>query len=509
MNSILLTGHDLDLASASAVVFSGAKVRFCPQALKKVTKCAEIVADFVSDNQVIYGITTGFGSLKNIAIPADKTEELQKNLIRSHSCGWGEPLSEDLVRGMLLLRINALLQGYSGIRVNSLKLMEQFLNLHLYPYIPSRGSVGASGDLCPLSHLALSLIGEGEFLDRGSRVPALQILSKHGLEPLSLHAKEGLALINGTQLMSAMALKITSELTRLLNLSCLSAAMSLEALLGTRAAFRPELQKLRPHPGQKRIAELIYSITDDSPIINSHKNCGSVQDAYSLRCIPQVLGAVCDTLTHACRVLSIEMNSVTDNPIILNPKEVISGGNFHGEPIAMILDFLAIAITELGSIAERRIERLVNEQLNCHLPAFLVSESGANSGFMIVQYLAAALVSECKALSHPGSVDSIPTSGNQEDHVSMGPVSGFKALSILDKVKTVVTLEFLTAAQALDFCKPASSPVIRKARKLIRSEIDFMARDRAIYKDIEKLRPLVAGDELLKILRRGKLPLIE
>ncbi|MDD5091536.1 MAG: histidine ammonia-lyase [Candidatus Wallbacteria bacterium] len=509
MDKLVLNGHSLSFNEAGEVAFLGREITIDQASLERVSACSVLIDRIVADGKPVYGINTGFGSLKDVAVPADHTRELQLNLLRSHAAGWGDPLSYDITRAMILLRVNALLQGHSGIRPPALILMERFLNLGLYPFIPSRGSVGASGDLAPLSHLALCLIGEGEFLVAGERRPAAEILAENDLQPVRLEAKEGLALINGTQLMTAMALKILTDLRQVLNISCLSTSMSLEALMGTRTAFRPELHALRPHKGQISSADLIYRITENSGYISSHCCCGRVQDPYSLRCAPQVLGAAVDTYSHCRSVVETELNSVTDNPVILDSGEIISGGNFHGEPIAMILDFLSIAMTEVGSITERRIERMINHQLSDWLPPFLVKDCGLNSGFMIVQYLAAALVSECKSLSHPGSVDSIPTSANQEDHVSMGPVAGFKAMEILDRLKTIVGLELLTSAQALDFFTHTSSPLITELRALIRSRIDFLEHDRPMYKDIEIMRLLIDSHEVFELMERGNLPLID
>jgi len=509
MQKIILDGNSLTLKKAFSVIYDNVPIELDEESLKKVEACSEKVKEFVNNGEIVYGITTGFGSLKNVAVPKNKTEELQRHLLRSHAAGWGEPLSFEVARGMLLLRLNAMLKGNSGVKKETVFLMRDLINLGLYPYIPSRGSVGASGDLAPLAHMALCLNGEGEFIVDGKRESASSVLSKNGLKPLVLAAKEGLALINGTQMMTSIAIKLIKELGELINISALACSLSLEALMGTRTAFRHEIQDIRPHIGQKKIAELIYNITDGSDIISSHTSCDRVQDPYSLRCIPQVLGAVIDTWEHAKSVVSIELNSVTDNPVIVNENEVLSAGNFHGEPIAFILDFLSIAMTKMANISERRLERMTNNQLSPHLPAFLVKDSGVNSGFMIVQYLAASLVSECKALSHPGSVDSIPTSSNQEDHVSMGPVAGFKALNILEYLKTVITIELMVGAQATDFINSDSSPILSKLRKEIRNVVSFMEHDRIISKDIEKLRSFVVSGKLLNIITGGGLSIIE
>ena len=509
MKKVLLDGFSLKLKDAYNIIFNNYSVEISDKSLIRVEECSKTVQNFVENSDVVYGITTGFGSLKNVAIPKEKTEELQRNLLRSHASGWGEPLPYEITRGMLLLRLNAMLKGHSGVKKETVFLMKEFLNHGFYPYIPSRGSVGASGDLAPLAHMALCLIGEGEFFVDGKRISSSIVLNNHGLKPLSLSAKEGLALINGTQLMTSIAIKLIKELGELINISALSASLSLEALMGTRTAFRKEIHEIRPQSGQIAIANLIFNITENSNIIESHSECDRVQDPYSLRCIPQVIGAVIDTWTHAKDIVSIEINSVTDNPVIVNGNEVLSGGNFHGEPIAFILDFLSIAMTKMANISERRIERMVNNQLSPHLPPFLVKNSGVNSGFMIVQYLAASLVSECKALSHPGSVDSIPTSSNQEDHVSMGPVSGFKALQILENLKTIITIELLIGAQATDFIDAESAPIIKKLRQEIRKEVSFMENDRIISYDIEKLRNAVISGRFLNIITGGGLSIIE
>lgn len=506
--AIVLDGNSLSFEVAEDIIFNNKLIEISESALERVERSRKIVENIVKNDRVVYGITTGFGSLKNVIVKGDDAKTLQKNLLRSHAVGVGDVLSYEIVRGMLLLRLNSLLKGYSGVKVKTVLLMKDILNKGLYPYVPSRGSVGASGDLAPLAHLGLCLIGEGRFIVNNSVVKADKVLKDNGLSSIELAEKEGLALINGTQLMSSILLFILHRLKSLINQSLLAASMSLEALMGTRTAFREEIHKLRPHPGQKMVANLVYQITERSEIINSHKSCDRVQDAYSLRCIPQVVGAIVDTFLQARRVLDIELNAVTDNPIVIGKDDVVSGGNFHGEPIALNIDFINLSMIELGNIIERRVDRLVNADSNKILPPFLVYESGLNSGFMIVQYLAASLTNENKSLAYPATADTIPTSANQEDHVSMGPSAGFKALRVLDNLETLIAIEFLTAVQALDFVNFKSSDVISETRKLIREYISFMKKDRIISDDIKTMVELVKGDVFYKIMERGGLSLI-
>ncbi|MEZ0371233.1 MAG: histidine ammonia-lyase, partial [Candidatus Sericytochromatia bacterium] len=418
-----LDGHSLTIAEALEVA-KGRQVALASEALPRILAAREVVEAVIRDHQVVYGINTGFGYLKHQVIPSDELELLQRNLILSHACGVGVPFAREVVRGIMLLRANTLIQGHSGVRIELVEQLLAFLNLGIHPVIPSRGSVGASGDLAPLAHLGLALIGEGPVEYRGEILPAAEVLRQTGLRPLVLQAKEGLALINGTQPMSAVACLVTQGLEQLLDLADMIAAMSIQAGLGSCQPFRAELHALRPHPGQRESARLLWAWMQESEIMRSHTDCGQVQDAYAFRCVPQVHGASRDACRYLQQVIGLEINAVTDNPIILPESgEIISCGHFHGQPVALAMDFAKVAIAELANISERRIERLVNPQLNRGLPAFLTEHGGLNSGLMIAQYTAAALVSENKVLAHPASVDSIPTSANQEDHVSMGTIA--------------------------------------------------------------------------------------
>lgn len=456
------------------------------------------VLGILKNKDVVYGITTGVGELASCYIPPEDGMTLQKNLIRSHASNVGDPLNEADVRAMILLRANALAKGYSGVRRELIQGLLDILNEHIYPYIPAKGSVGASGDLSPLAHLALILIGEGECFKNDRRVPALQILKEKGLKPLVLQPKEGLALINGTQLMAAMGCLTLHDSENCLKNAQIAGAMSLEALKGTAKAFDKKIHQLRPHPGQMNIAENMRHLVANSEIIASHINCHKVQDAYTLRCIPQVYGAIEDTLAYVRRVLEIEINSATDNPLIFaNEQEVISGGNFHGEPLAFAMDYLGIAMSEIANISERTVDRLVNPHLS-GLPPFLAEGNGLNSGYMIAQYTAAALVSENKILAHPASVDSIPTSAGQEDHVSMGSISARHAELIVKNVTQVLAIEMLAAAQGIDFQQPMKpGQGSGAAYKLIRSQISHWKEDRVMYPDIEKMAELVRNGSII------------
>ncbi len=472
-------------------------------ALKRVNASRDLVDKWVASGETIYGITTGFGEFANVSIPLSQIKELQQNLLRSHSAGVGVPLRDEVVRAMLLLRANALAKGYSGVRPIVIEQLLNFLKYDLLPVIPSRGSVGSSGDLAPLSHLALALTGEGviSIPDGRSRkiVDAAKALEQFNITPLRLEAKEGLALINGTQMMSAIGSLALDNAKRLADLADISASMSFEALRATDVAFDPRISAARPHPGQQFVAKHILALTEGSEIRVSHLEGDTrVQDAYSLRCIPQVHGAVRDTIAFVEKVLTTEINSATDNPLIIpnadGTGDHLEGGNFHGEPIALALDYLAIAISELASISERRTERLVNGALSFGLPRFLTPKGGLHSGLMIAQYTAASLVSENKVLAHPASVDSIPTSANQEDHNSMGSVAALKLEQVIDNVESVIAIEMLCAAQGIDFLKPLKpGKGSGAAYAQVRTVVPFLEDDRNISIDIAKVKELI-GD---------------
>ncbi len=495
---IILDGYSLTIPDVIAVCKDFEEVRIAESCFDKINKSREFVEKILAENRVVYGITTGVGELANTLISPEESEKLQLNLIRSHSVGVGDPLSEEVVRGMMVLRANALVQGHSGARLELIEFLVEMLNQRIYPYIPEQGSVGASGDLAPLSHLALAMIGEGECLVDGKRVVAADALEEKGLSPVVLLCKEGLALINGTQVMGSIGCLVVAEAELLLKNAQIAGSMSLEALRGTARAFDEKIHKLRPYAGQLKVAANIRKLVEGSGIISSHTNCEKVQDAYTLRCIPQVYGAIIDTIEYAKKVLTIEINSVTDNPLIFpDEEEVISGGNFHGEPLAFIMDFLGIALSEIANISERTVDRLVNPHIS-GLPPFLSPKSGLNSGFMIAQYTAAALVSENKVLAHPSSVDSIPTSAGQEDHVSMGTIGARNAIKIIKNVEQVLAIEMMCAAQGIDFVPQEPGKGTSVAHQAIRRFVKELEDDRILYKDIETVRNMVVSGDVVR-----------
>ncbi len=461
---IILTGADLTVADVEAVARDGATAALDVHARERMAEARAVIESLVAEGAVVYGVTTGFGDLASTFIEPARAGELQENLLMSHAAGVGSPFPREIVRAMLLLRANTLALGHSGCRPLLVDRLLDMLAAGIHPIVPDQGSLGASGDLAPLAHLALPLIGRGQVEFRGAVVPAAPALEAAGLEPLVLEAKEGLALLNGTQMMSAIGALFLADADRLVRTASVAAAQSVEALLGTDVAFAAAYQLARPHPGQVAVAAELRHLLRDSGVQAAHHGSDhKVQDPYSLRCVPQVHGAVRDALDHLRRVLDIELNSATDNPLVFpdggvagedtlatGGGRVISGGNFHGEPIALAMDFAKIAVAELGSISERRIALLVDARLNGGLPPFLTTSSGIGSGMMIYQYTAAALVSEHKVLAHPASVDSIPTSANQEDHVSMGSISARHARAILAGVEQILGIELVVGAQALD-----------------------------------------------------------
>lgn len=484
---ITLTGNSLTLAEMKEVLFHGQKVQASEESIKAAAKSREAVERIVSEERVIYGITTGFGKFSDVLIDKGNVEDLQLNLIRSHACGVGEPFPEVVSKAMVLLRANALLKGYSGIRPRVIEMLLELVNKDIIPVIPQQGSLGASGDLAPLSHLALVLIGEGEVYYKGERMEAAEALRQEGLPPITLEAKEGLALINGTQAMTAMGVVGYLEAEQLAYESELIASMTIEGLNGIIDAFAEEIQVARGYKQQIDTAARIRSYLSDS-LLTTQQGELRVQDAYSLRCIPQVHGASWQALDYVKEKLEIEINAATDNPLIFDDGQmVISGGNFHGQPIALAMDFMKIAVAELANISERRIERLVNPQLN-DLPPFLSPQPGLQSGAMIMQYAAASLVSENKTLAHPASVDSIPSSANQEDHVSMGTIAARHAYQIIQNARRVLAIEMICAMQAVEYRgieKMAAQT--KKFFKKGREQVAPINKDRIFSNDIEKL----------------------
>ncbi len=505
MKPLHITGEDLTLPAFYDVVLGGRPARLSPHAKRRMTASYEVVRRAASGTEPVYGVTTGVGKLADQLIPHADIQQLQLNLLRSHAAGVGEPLSHEATRGILLLRANVLARGYSGVRPKIVDYLLALLNRNILPVIPSRGSVGASGDLAPLAHLSLILIGEGEALVDGRRKSGLAALAQASLKPLRLEAKEGLSLVNGTQAMLALGLLALRRCELLVDTADVAGALSLEALKGTPVAFDPRIHRLRPYPGQVAVAANLRTLVAGSQIRASHVTCPRVQDAYSLRCMPQVHGAVRDALDYVRNTLRIEMNSVTDNPIVFSDRqEVLSGGNFHGQPLGLVLDHLAVAMTELASISERRIERLTNPEYG-DLPPFLSPHPGLNSGFMMAQVTAAALASENKVLSHPASVDSIPTSGNREDHVSMGMGSALKLTQILNNCEHILAIELLCAAQGVDFHRPLRAGAgSRSALQQIRKHVPRLKQDRPLAPDIERTRSLITSGTFSTILSTVK-----
>ena len=498
-----LTGEDLSVEDVWSVAVEGGNVDLAQEARKKMVAARGLVERAAhGSHEHTYGINTGFGRFVSQTIPVELTEELQLRLLRSHACGVGEPYPMEIIRAAMLLRANALAKGNSGARVATVELLVDCLNRGVVPVVPSRGSVGASGDLAPLAHLALPLVGEGEAWVDGERLEGREALARAGLEPIRLQAKEGLSLVNGTQFMGAFTALGLVRARRLAKAADLACALSVEALQGSRSSFLPEVQALRPHRGQAASAANILRALEDSAINEAHRWCDRVQDAYSLRCAPQVHGASRDLLDYVEYTISVELNAATDNPLVLVEQELlVSNGNFHGQPLAFALDALAIAVSELASISERRIERLVNPNLSEGLPAFLVVEGGLNSGFMIPQYVAAALVSENKALCHPASVDSIPMSAGQEDHVSMGNASGLKAWQVLGNVERALAIELLAGSQAVEFLAPLQPGVGAEAtRRFVRSLSPRLKDDRPLAGDIELVAAAIRDGSLVSTI---------
>ncbi len=522
MDTITLDSKSLTLEDVVNVARHNYKVVLSDAAVKNIKKAEEAVRQVVNEQRVVYGVTTGFGAFKDKIISKENIKKLQRNILMSHATGVGEPFSEEVTRAIMLLRANTLASGNCGVRLETVQTLIAMLNARVHPFIPQKGSVGASGDLAPLAHLALVLIGEGKAFYRGELLSGREAMEKAAskntvndnselsnqdkaaLKILELGAKEGLSLINGTQAMTGVAALTVYDAENVMKTADIIGACSLDALRGSQVPFDERLHKLRAHPGQLKCAENMRRLLKESEINLSHKDCDKVQDAYSLRCIPQVHGASRDALDYAKKVVEIEINSVTDNPIIFpDTQEFLSGGNFHGQPVAIAMDCLGIALSEIANISERRIERMVNSKLSEDLPGFLIKEGGLNSGFMITQYTAAALVSENKVLAHPASVDSIPTSANQEDHVSMGTISARKANEILFNVENVLAIELLCACQGLDFFEGVKPGVgIRVVHRLFREKIPHLSEDRLMYPDINLAKEMICTGVILSAVEK-------
>lgn len=508
VETIRLGTSGMTLEDLVAIARQGARVEATPDAEQRIAATRGLIDQWVAEGRTIYGVTTGFGALSEVTISPKDTRRLQRNILMSHSAGVGPHLDAETTRAILALRIKDMARGHSGIRLETFRYLIRLLNAGVIPLVPEQGSVGASGDLVPLAHLSLVLIGEGEALFQGRRLSGAEALAAAGLAPLQLGSAEGLALINGTQVMTGIGALAVYDAQRLCRVTDIAAAMSLEVLMGSRTEFNPRIQRVRPHPGQAAAADNMLRLTQNSEIITSHKDCGRVQDAYTLRCSPQVHGASHDTVAYARRVVETEMNASTNNPLFFHEEgDFLLGGNFHGQPVAMVMDFLGIAVAELANIAERRVERLVNPMLS-GLPAFLVHEGGLNSGFMIAQYTAAALVSENKVLAHPATVDSIPTSANKEDHVSMGTIAARKCRQIVANAENVLAIELLCGAQALDLftnLKPGEGTL--KAYQAIREVVGHLVEDRILARDIAAVRELMRSGRLIAAVEAAVGPL--
>jgi histidine ammonia-lyase len=496
----VLTGEDLRVDDVWAVAVDRAPVALSDEARERMRAARDVVKRAAhGSREHTYGINTGFGRFVSQSIPEELSEELQVRLLRSHASGVGDPYPDDVIRAAMLLRANALAKGYSGARIETLELLIACLDRGVLPYVPSRGSVGASGDLAPLAHLALPLIGEGQAWVDGELCPGEEALARVGLEPITLHAKEGLSLVNGTQFMTAFGSLGLVRARRLAKIADLACALSLEALQGSRTSFLPQIHAARPLRGQGESAANVLRLLEDSAVIEAHRWCDQVQDAYSLRCAPQVHGAARDLLDYVDYTVTTELNAATDNPLVLIEDDMlVSNGNFHGQSLAFALDALAMAVSELASISERRVERLVNPNLSGGLPAFLTTDGGLNSGFMIPQYVAASLVSENKSLCHPASVDSIPTSAGQEDHVSMGNAAGLKAWQVLANSECVLAIELLASAQAVEFLAPLEPGIgVRATRAFVRTLSPRLRDDRSLAPDIEAVAAAVRDGSIV------------
>ena len=508
MSKVYLDGNSLNLQDFINVVRNGYKVELTEEAVKKVKKSREMVDKFVEEERVVYGITTGFGKFSDVNITKEETTQLQRNLIISHSCGVGEPLSEEESRGVMLLRANALAKGFSGIRLSTLSTLIDMLNHGVHPVIPEKGSLGASGDLAPLSHMVLVMLGEGEAYYNGERLSGKEAMDKAGISVVELTSKEGLALINGTQVMTSIGALALYDAINLSKTADIVAALTAEALNGITDAYDERIHMARAHNGQINTARNLRNLLENSQMTTRQGEI-RVQDAYTLRCVPQIHGGSKDAIKYVEEKVNIEMNSATDNPIIFTEtEEAISGGNFHGQPMALSFDFLGIAVSELANVSERRLERLVNPSLS-DLPAFLAENGGLNSGFMIVQYAAAALVSENKVLAHPASVDSIPSSANQEDHVSMGTIAARKARDIVDNARKVLAMELLASCQGIDLRgKKKLGKGTEIAYNIVRENISTIEEDRIMYKEINKSEEIIKSNILLEEINKKAIELL-
>ena len=525
MKALHINGNDLTLEAVPEVASERRPVLLDPDAREAVDRARAVVDTLVASNKTSYAITTGVGKLSDVRIAGDQIRELQVNLVRSHAVGVGDPLALPETRAMMLLRANSLSKGNSGVRAITIDTICELLNRGVTPFVPSQGSVGASGDLAPLAHLALALIGEGECFDeKGARIPSAEALKRAQIKPLVLEAKEAVSLINGTQAMLAVGTLALLAAQTLVDSADVIGALACDALKGTDVAYDERIHKVRPHAGQTKTAANLRRLLENSQIRESHRDCGRVQDAYSLRCIPQVHGAVRDTLAHCRVVFETEVNSAVDNPLVFVKKrvdgatgaspvqrersaaewegDVLSGGNFHGEPLAFALDFLAIALSALAGISERRLERLVNPALSEGLPPFLAPGAGLNSGFMMPQVTAAALVSENKVLAHPASVDSITTSGNKEDYVSMGMTAAIKLKRVVENTRNVLAIEAMAAAQAIDFLAPLkTSKPLQHAHAAIRAVCATMDKDRVMYQDFVRIAEAITDGKVAEVVR--------
>lgn len=498
--TLFFYGQDQLTAKIALKLCSGElKGKLSDETREKVSASHRVVAQIVAKKEPVYGINTGIGSLCTTMISEEKTRLLQQNILKSHSVGVGEAVHLDIAKLMLVLKVHALAKAYSGVAVETLERMIWHIDYNVIPVVPGQGSVGASGDLAPLSHLFLSLIGLGEVIYRDERIPSGLMLQKEGMEAIALGPKEALALINGTQFIAAFAIKVVERLHNCLSHADLIGAMMIEGLLGSTKPFVPELHQLRPFRGTQHVAARIAALLHDSEIVASHANCGRVQDPYSLRCMPQVHGASRNAWLHLKEILEIELNAVTDNPIIFSPEHTISGGNFHGQPLALPLDYACLAAAEIGNISDRRIYLSLEGKTN-GVPQLLMNDTGINSGFMIPQYTTAALVSENKGLCFPASADSIPTSLGQEDHVSMGSIGARKALRVIDNVEKILGIELLCAAQAFDFHKHLKSgPILTAIHQYIRQNIAFADKDEVLAINMEKAIALVRSGKIIQL----------
>lgn len=501
MKNVSIDGKHLSVNKLMRVAVKKAGLSLAKSVVQRIGRARAVVEKVIESGVVKYGINTGFGKLSELIITGDQMDQLQENLILSHASGVGSPLPEEIVRAIMVLKVHNLAAGYSGCRLEVVKTLVDMINAGVHPIIPEKGSVGASGDLAPLAHMALVMIGEGRAMYKGVELPGLLAMKEAGIPPLKLKAKDGIVLLNGTQVMTAIACFALTRAENLFDTADVAGAMTFEALLGSREALDPRIHRVRGFSGQIRVAQNLSKMLAESDILESQKYQARVQDAYCLRCMPQVHGASRDSLDHVRRVVETEVNAVTDNPLVFSKEEeILSGGNFHGQPIALVMDLLAIAAAEIADISERRIEHLLDPHIS-GLAGFLTEEGGVNSGFMMAQVTAASLVSENKVLAHPASVDSIPTSANKEDHVSMGTLAARKALEIIDNAETVIAIELLCAAQALDLRIPYFPGTgTRKALGIIRGKISHLKKDRIIHPDIAKAKEIVTSGKLAKLV---------